>query len=468
MPEDDRDWAKPHLAIVGGGIVGVILTLGLLRRKVSVRLYEQSTGFQEIGAGIAFSACARRCMELIDPLIIEALQSCGAVSVSDDTNDLRWVDGYNQPYADDPRYERPLAEISGSGFRGCRRDQFLEELAKQIPGGVIEFRKRCQTISQKQGGRVVIQFSDGSVADVDAVIGCDVANKSALNVVAFLSDPDPWPDRNTMVAEGTRNEVESGLRDWNPTVLGLVQLLPERLIKWGVFDLGEFPAPRYYNGRAETCFEEIRDRSYEIWHFNVDTFEQVRDKFGYLDILVNNAGADLDLAVASGRITKRECWNETWDVNVTGTHLFTEAFAPLLLVPKARGSRVLFITSALSSISEFANGTSPRYVLSPPGWPKPSTLYLAYRASKSGMNILAVEWARLLRNDGVKVFNVSPGFLNTGLGDDRATGKWRDKSSWGALDPAIGAAFCVDVIDGLRDDQVWPIRVLRRDVVQQW
>jgi 2-polyprenyl-6-methoxyphenol hydroxylase-like FAD-dependent oxidoreductase len=53
--------SSPQIAIIGGGIVGVMLTLGLLRQNVSVRLYEQSGGFREIGAGIAFSACARRC-----------------------------------------------------------------------------------------------------------------------------------------------------------------------------------------------------------------------------------------------------------------------------------------------------------------------------------------------------------------------------------------------------------------------
>jgi salicylate hydroxylase len=40
--------AGPQIAIVGGGIVGVILTLGLLRQNVPVRLYEQSGGWNRI------------------------------------------------------------------------------------------------------------------------------------------------------------------------------------------------------------------------------------------------------------------------------------------------------------------------------------------------------------------------------------------------------------------------------------
>lgn len=53
--------AEPHIAIVGGGIVGLMLALGLARQTISVRVYEQAAGFREIGAGIAFSASARRC-----------------------------------------------------------------------------------------------------------------------------------------------------------------------------------------------------------------------------------------------------------------------------------------------------------------------------------------------------------------------------------------------------------------------
>ena len=110
---------------------------------------------------------------------------------------------------------------------------------------------------------------------------------------------------------------------------------------------------------------------------------------------------------------KREAWNQTWDVNVTGTQLFTETFAPLLLASKTQRARLLFITSGLSSVTEHANGSSSRYTLAPAGWPKPDTLFLAYRSSKSGLNMIAAEWARVMRNDGVKVFNVSPGFLDT-------------------------------------------------------
>lgn len=175
----------------------------------------------------------------------------------------------------------------------------------------------------------------------------------------------------------------------------------------------------------------------------------------------------MDLAVLSGRLSKREGWNLTWDTNVTGTHACTEAFAPLLLASKQ--ARLVFITSGISSLSNHANGTSARYALEPPGWPKKNALFLPYRASKTGLNMVAIEWARMLRNDGVRVFNVSPGFLNTGLSNDRATGEVLDKAALGAQDPSLGGQFCADVVGGKKDEFAWPARVLHRgDFTQPW
>ncbi|KAG8163817.1 hypothetical protein KVR01_005735 [Diaporthe batatas] len=314
---NDSPEGNLEIGIVGGGIVGLILALGLTRRKTAVRVYEQAAGFREIGAGIAFSACARHCMDLVNPAILQALGRCGAVPVSDadDEDDyLRWIDGFNHHRSEDPAYQRPLAQIGGAGFRGFRRDQFLEELVKEVPPGVIELGKRLKKIDENpDNGRVVLTFCDGTSDELDAVIGCDgiksttrkhmlgpknpasyaqythkvayrglvpmdratavlgawkannfhhhvgpgahlthypVANNTALNVVVFLSDDEPWPssDDNSMVSEGTRDEVQAALKDWHPTVLGLVGLLPEKLIKWALFDLGDFPVPRYNDG----------------------------------------------------------------------------------------------------------------------------------------------------------------------------------------------------------------------------
>lgn len=52
--------------------------------------------------------------------------------------------------------------------------------------------------------------------------------------------------------------------------------------------------------------------------------------------------------------------------------------------------------------------------------------------------MLATEWGRVLKSDGVKVFGISPGVLNTGLGRDRETGEARELERMGALRAEVG------------------------------
>ncbi|OTA92371.1 hypothetical protein M434DRAFT_31886 [Hypoxylon sp. CO27-5] len=61
------------VAIVGGGIIGVMTALGLLRRRIHVKIYERGDEWQEIGAGIGFTEVARECMRRLDPALLEAL-----------------------------------------------------------------------------------------------------------------------------------------------------------------------------------------------------------------------------------------------------------------------------------------------------------------------------------------------------------------------------------------------------------
>lgn len=163
------------IAIVGGGIAGLVLAVGLLRQNVKVKVYEQAQGFREIGAGIAFTANAVKCMEQIDPAIVTALRSGGAVSTSHghetDPNDyLRWLDGYNKLPTDDPYHQRMLYKLDAGyrGFEGCRRDQLLEALVEIIPPGVIECRKRLDMVDEAEDGKMHLSFEDGIVEEADA------------------------------------------------------------------------------------------------------------------------------------------------------------------------------------------------------------------------------------------------------------------------------------------------------------
>ena len=158
-------------------------------------------------------------------------------------------------------------------------------------------------------------------------------------------------------------------------------------------------------------------------------------------------------------MTTRDMWNKSWDVNVTGTYIVTDTFASLLL--NSSQPRLLFITSGTSTLSEHDNTAIPINQSPAKGWPKQSLNVTAYRAAKTGMNMMVLEWARILKEDGVKVFAISPGMLATGLGSDPEVMK-----KMGAIDPNIGAELVRDVVEGRRDGDVG--KVVRKGNVQPW
>lgn len=109
----------------------------------------------------------------------------------------------------------------------------------------------------------------------------------------------------------------------------------------------------------------------------------------------------------------RESFTKAYDTNVAGTHVLTHTLMPLLLVLSF--PRLLFI-SGLSSITAAAERYFPTPP-QPPGWPKNIAFEtIGYRCSKTALNMLMVDWAFKLREDGVRVWGVMPGLLVTNLG----------------------------------------------------
>lgn len=195
----------------------------------------------------------------------------------------------------------------------------------------------------------------------------------------------------------------------------------------------------------------------------------IAERYGRLDTLVNNGGAGFDGAIRDGKMSIRDAFNASWDVNVSGTHVLTTLAIPLLL--KSSDPRLMFVTSGTSSLWE----TDPenwgamqhlaRINASPAaGWPKQKEVnpITSYRATKTGLNMLMREWARILKEDGVKVWAISPGFLATGLG---GVGK-EQLLKMGALDPAVGGQFIRDVVQGKRDQDAG--KVIRSDMIQNF
>ncbi|KAF2757451.1 NAD(P)-binding protein [Pseudovirgaria hyperparasitica] len=194
-------------------------------------------------------------------------------------------------------------------------------------------------------------------------------------------------------------------------------------------------------------------------------FEHVKSKFGHLDVLLNNAGAGFDQEMLQGKISMREAWNKAYDINVTGTSIMVHTFLPILL--KASDPRILFITSGTSTLAKMADRTLINFPQVEPGYPKDIKFsYHSYQASKTGMNMMYLHWERLLENDNIKLFAVSPGFLATGL-QSNAGSKEENAAAlkkMGALDPSVGGETVRMVVEGERDGDAG--KIVLRDGVQ--
>ena len=158
-------------------------------------------------------------------------------------------------------------------------------------------------------------------------------------------------------------------------------------------------------------------------------------------------------------MTMRQMWSQSWNVNTVGTQVMTSVFMPLLL--RSSNPRLVFITSGTSTLAGTDNLALAVNRYPPKGWPKSNFSVPAYRSSKTGMNMMMREWYRTLKNDGVKVWCMSPGFLATGLGGNQEANK-----AMGATDPAVAGSFVQSVLEGHRDGDVG--KVILRDGVQPW
>lgn len=170
---------KPfHVAVCGGGIGGLCLTIGLLRQDVSCTLYEAASAFAEIGAGVSFGPNAVRAMELIDPQIARGFEKCVTLNAWPEKKET-WFDfrigrSYSKNDCALAAVDTYVADVKSGewGQTSVHRAHFLDELVKLIPQNVPKFGKRLKEVIET-GEKMVLVFEDGTRAEADALIGCD-------------------------------------------------------------------------------------------------------------------------------------------------------------------------------------------------------------------------------------------------------------------------------------------------------
>ncbi|EXF83420.1 short-chain dehydrogenase [Colletotrichum fioriniae PJ7] len=130
--------------------------------------------------------------------------------------------------------------------------------------------------------------------------------------------------------------------------------------------------------------------------------EIIEKTHGKLDVLINNAGILIDTYPDSFSST-RDLFRKTYDTNVFGTAVLSEAALPLLR--KSEYPRIIFVSSQMGSLESTLDESTPFYNID----------YKAYDGSKAAVNILAANYARILKDIGGASNAVCPGLVRTKL-----------------------------------------------------
>lgn len=154
-----------------------------------------------------------------------------------------------------------------------------------------------------------------------------------------------------------------------------------------------------YRGNEAAAREMAAETGAEILKVDIGSSEDrgaliafCEEKFGRIDLLVNNAGIAprerLDLLEAS-----EESFDEVVGTNLKGPYFLTQAAGRLMV--KQGSGRVVFVTS----ISSYASSTNRG----------------EYCVSKAGLSMAVQLFADRLAGDGVGVFEIRPGIIQTDM-----------------------------------------------------
>lgn len=172
-----------HVAIIGGGIGGLALAIGLIRKNVPFTLYEAAPAFSTVGAGIGLGPNALNAMDLIDKRLRSMYYDISSGNVTPNKENVMM----DVLYAEEGFGEKRGFKAASFGAAcydrtSAHRKDLLDIMTSLIPADKVRFNKRVKNFRQKDN-KVVINFEDGEVAEAAALIGCDGAKGPTRQVV---------------------------------------------------------------------------------------------------------------------------------------------------------------------------------------------------------------------------------------------------------------------------------------------
>ncbi|HEY9445759.1 MAG TPA: SDR family oxidoreductase [Burkholderiales bacterium] len=156
---------------------------------------------------------------------------------------------------------------------------------------------------------------------------------------------------------------------------------------------------------AELCAEGL---SVECERLDVTRDASVRAcaarvlaRHGRIDVLVNNAGVLVDPHGSRVLDSELATYRKSLEVNFFGALRLAQAVAPAMR--QARYGRIVNMSSGLGQLHGMGTGTP------------------AYRVSKAALNVLTRMLAAELKDTGVLVNSMCPGWVRTRMGGPKAT-----------------------------------------------
>ncbi|MBG7603456.1 MAG: SDR family NAD(P)-dependent oxidoreductase [Actinobacteria bacterium] len=132
---------------------------------------------------------------------------------------------------------------------------------------------------------------------------------------------------------------------------------------------------------------------------------ELDSSYGRLDVLVNNAAILTDLGVQPSA-TDEAVLRANLDVNFVGPFMLIAALSPLLR--RSDGARVLNLGTQVGSFGNLDDTRSPLV----------DDICPAYQASKIALNAATALFAKELRQEGITVNSLCPGWVMTDMGHE--------------------------------------------------
>jgi 2-polyprenyl-6-methoxyphenol hydroxylase-like FAD-dependent oxidoreductase len=284
---------QPRIALIGGGIGGLVAAIALRERGFETVVFEQAGKLKEVGAGIQITPNSTKILRALG--LEDAVRRHGFEPGFMLTRDMTSGEILFRTQA-----KGAMAERFGAGWFQIHRADLLEILIAALDGADIRLNARCVGVDPVENGAIV-EINGGERERFDIAVGCDgihstvratlhgeqsvrftgnmcwralipidalpvnhlepvmnywmgrrghvvayfVRGGTLVNLVVVI-ETDSWVEEGWSV-EGRREDMLSAFPNPHRDLRVLLERV-ERCFKWGLFDRDPFP--RWKQGRV--------------------------------------------------------------------------------------------------------------------------------------------------------------------------------------------------------------------------